>query len=532
MRQHQQAFDVDGRSKTLGGPDAVSPAMIARCFRAMKTLVALSAEVIASEFPAYEILSSLKIFDVSEAARTKREESTDYMRSLHTASERLCQVFDAPAEDFFAEYWDHKAIAFHHNSTHPDCSSFESWKYAVQKTSARKSTQARHPSSNLHWILMHFGALDGCTTSGVEQHFSRMVRIVSAERSLLTEENMNLELKFMFDFAQQDDVVPLARQIWLEWYGSARHGAVNRLDSGTKRGRRKGSEAEFLSKRRRLDGPTQLVTSDEVRHEASTHLPSDCEHVQAELTFQRNKQFKNTIQSYLSGHLTAKEVPDGLVDVAQEFAASQNDRDAARVRGASKMQALLAPAPPSFDRLNQWIFLELAEWGQNPEFCGCKVTQDLQLPLFFVVTNPEKPPSQVVWAASVRGGCVLDLACMRGIIENRHDRARTGSAFLYDAGYAIKRQIFLCPSFIAANPEISEILEAATAQETSKWRLIDGGWEAFAEASAKSQRAGRKWAVLALTTAHIAANMQEHNIMSRKDFIKFVRRVHCCNRGF
>ncbi|CAL1127804.1 unnamed protein product, partial [Cladocopium goreaui] len=530
----EHAFDVDGKSKTLGGPNKVSPAMIARCFASMKKLVGLSTEVIASEFPAYEILTALKIFDVSEVARTNREESVDYIQSLHTSSERLCQLFEASADSFIDEYWDHKAIAFHHHSTNPNCSSFESWKYAVQKTSSRKSTAARHPSSNLHWILIHFGALDGCTTSGVEQHFSKMVRIVSAERSLLTEENKNLELKFMFDFAPatSTDCIEMAQQLWIEWYGEPRKGSTSRLDLGTKRGHKKGSEADFLAKRRRLDGPVKLLPHDEVRLEASANLPADCQRVQAELTFQRNKQFKNTIQSYLSGHLTAKEVPDGMVDVAQAFVELETRRDATRVRGVSKFQALLAPSPPQFDRRNHWIFLEMAEWSQNPEFFRCKVTQDLQLPLFFVVANPEKPPSQVLWAASVRGGCVLDLACMRGIIENRHDKATTGIAFLYDAAYAIKRQIFLCPSFRAANTEASEIIQAAAGQERSKWKMIDGGWEAFAEASAKSQQAGRKWAVLGLTIPQIAANMQEDNLMSSKTFLKFVSRVHCCNRGF
>ena len=51
---------MDGKSKTLGGPNKVSPAMIARCFASMKKLVGLSTEVIASEFPAYEILTALK----------------------------------------------------------------------------------------------------------------------------------------------------------------------------------------------------------------------------------------------------------------------------------------------------------------------------------------------------------------------------------------------------------------------------------------------------------------------------------------
>ena len=186
-----QAFTVDGRPRCLGGPNKVTQPMLARCFQAMKTLVALCSEVIASEYPSYELLSSLRIFAVSEATRKNRQESADYVSSLHTAAQRLCKIFDASWEDFLQQYWDIKPIACHHNSSR-NCSSFESWKFALDSVNRRQSTRLQHPSEQLRWVLIQFGALDGATTSGVEQHFSRMTRIIPEERLLLSEQNKNL----------------------------------------------------------------------------------------------------------------------------------------------------------------------------------------------------------------------------------------------------------------------------------------------------------------------------------------------------
>ena len=457
------AFDVDGAPKCLGGADKVSDAMIARCFHSMKTLVALSTEVIEAEFPAHQLISAFNLFNVTEAARGSRYESVDFLNHLRISAEKLCNVFEGCVESFLQEYWDHKAIAFHHASTTPSpCSSFESWAFAIKRTSARKETAARHPSETLRWIVAHFGALDGATTSGVEQDFSRMVRIVSAERSLLSEENQGLELKFMLDFnpSLAGEIIPLARGVWLSRFGAPRKGSKCRIDKGTKRPQKNDSEAAFLSKRRCLDAPVELLSNDAVRRQASDFLPANGV-VQKELVFQRNKQFKNTIQSYLAGHLTGAEVPDGLVDVAQEFAANLEKQDRERTRDASRKASLLAPQMPRFDMRTQWVYLQDPAWSEEKVFRGCKTTDDLRLALFFVVQDPSSPPPAVKLAAAVRGGCVLDLECMRSAIQHGPRHRHQGVAFLYDAGYAIKRRIFVCPLFATKQPEMIQFLHAA-----------------------------------------------------------------------
>ena len=267
----------------------------------------------------------------------------------------------------------------------------------------------------------------------------------------------------MFDFGacQQAECIKLAQEVWKEWYGVPRDfGATVRLDAGKKRAMKEGSENFFLAKRRRcVSEDLPLLTCEEVRTATSVHVPVGCATTNKELTFQHQKQFKNNIQNYLWGHLTAAEVPANLADVAAEFAELRSKRDIQRVKDASKKQALFAAVPPHFHRESQWIFLERAEWSQQRGFAGCKITADPLLPLFYVVSDPSSPPTSVLWAATIRGGCVLDLECMLNIIAERPHQKNRGVAYLYDAAYSIKREILVCEDFAATKPEVSEIVQ-------------------------------------------------------------------------
>ena len=294
-----------------------------------------------------------------------------------------------------------------------------------------------------------------------EAHIS--CAVLCCSKSLLACDPRNLELKFMFDFGacRQGECIKLAQEIWKEWYGVPRDFSETvRLDTGKKRAMKEDSENFFLAKRRRrVSEDVPLLTCEEVRTATSVHVPVDCERTEKELTIQLRKQFKNTIQNYLWGHLTAAEVPANLIDVAAEFAESRSKQDMQRVKDASKKQALLDAVPPHFHRESQWIFLERAEWSQQRAFAGCKITADPLLPLFYVVSDPSSPPTSVLWAATIRGGCVLDLDCMLNIIAQRPHQKNKGVAYLYDAAYSIQRKILVCEDFAATKPEVSEIVQ-------------------------------------------------------------------------
>ena len=196
-------------------------------------------EVLDSEFPQMQLLAAFRIFDVSARARKADFESSDRASSAREAASRLCQAFDVDPDQFWDEFQDHRPIALHHAVSHDEATSFQAWQSAVRKTSARASTQARHPSDHLRLLLMRLGSFDGCTTSGVEQHFSRMRKIIAPDRSSLSEDSQNYELKWFFDNDRLGpaSVNKAAAAVWMQWFGRPRAGSTSRLDTGVKRPR-------------------------------------------------------------------------------------------------------------------------------------------------------------------------------------------------------------------------------------------------------------------------------------------------------
>ena len=174
-----------------------------------------------------QLLAAFRIFDVSARARKADFESSDRASSAREAASRLRQAFD------------HRPIVLHHAVSRDEATSFQAWQSAARKTSAHASTQARHPSDHLRLLLMRLGSFDGCTTSGVEQHFSRTRKIVAPDRSSLSEDSQNYELKRFFDYDRLGpaSVNKAAAAVWMQWFGRPRAGSTSRLDTGVKRPR-------------------------------------------------------------------------------------------------------------------------------------------------------------------------------------------------------------------------------------------------------------------------------------------------------
>ncbi|CAE7368280.1 unnamed protein product [Symbiodinium sp. CCMP2592] len=535
MRQLQEpvAFMIGAQPKTIGG-SSLPAATVQRCLKVMKSLVALCLEVLESEFPNIQLLAAFRIFDLSHQSRSCRADSSDRAQSTRDAAERLCQAFEVDCEAFLAEYEDHRPIAQHHAICNKDASSFQAWKTAVQKTSARSSTATRHPSSNLAWILMRLGSFDGCTTSGVEQHFARMRKIITPDRSGLGEETMNYELKFMFDYDRLGpaSINKLAAEVWLSWFGKPRNGSTSRLDKGVKRSHKDSdgqSQAAFVARRRqKVQEEMVLCDPNDIKAEAleaaQEHM-ENCDSIQNELLFQQTKQYKNQIQSYLDGHLLASEVDPELEELAEDWVKHQDKLDAERQRAASRRHAIMAPAAPQL--LNHWIFLEDESWGQCPELQGQNLSGDLPSCKFFVVKDPARPGQRVTWVATLQGGCICDIRFMKYLAGQRE--RQQGVAFLYDAAVSTRRKVFVCPQFRAHHAILAGLVDRAASQQHSKWKLLNS-WQQFAEAHGKVS-AKNPLAVVALTVPAVCDDMASRNIMTKTSFIAQFRAMSCASRG-
>ena len=148
-----KGFLVKGRGKTVGGPDAVTPAMIAKARETMRLYTSLAAEVVSAEYPAFELLQSFCIFDVQPRKTPMVEDAL-----LMSSAERLCQAFHVEQQVFVSEYLDHRPIALN-EARAKRLSNAQAWASAVQRTSARTSTAKNHPSSVLRKVLWRYLSL-------------------------------------------------------------------------------------------------------------------------------------------------------------------------------------------------------------------------------------------------------------------------------------------------------------------------------------------------------------------------------------
>ena len=237
--KNPKGYLVNGIPKTLGGHGKVPESLIKDCLANMKTFVALAAETSAAEFPAYDILAAFSIFDVSEATR-KRMGAIDSAEFIHNRAQRLCQVFKTDLTCFLSEFYDHQPIALHLAVAHDLPKSWDAWSMAVQRTRERKQIMSRHPSNHLVKVMMRYGAFQGCTTSGVEQSFARMIEHIDESRQCMSIPNQVYATKIVLDHARcgPTAVNRLAGKIWEEKYGPPRHRATARIDKGVKRARK------------------------------------------------------------------------------------------------------------------------------------------------------------------------------------------------------------------------------------------------------------------------------------------------------
>ena len=233
-----RGFLSEGRPKSVGGPGKVTAAMVSECLAVMQTYVALCAKTMAAEFPKFDLLTSFEAFDVSKARRSKGEDTVDMVEVSVT---RLAQVFSVNKEKLKAQFYDVRPYAMHQAACH-GTSSFDSWRAAFEKINMRPSTRAAHPTDTLLPILVRYGAFNGCTTSGVEQLFSRMAACQTSERLSLSFETLLAETKIVADYERcgADTVCKLAASYWAKHFEPPRRSATERLDTGV--GKRKRCE--------------------------------------------------------------------------------------------------------------------------------------------------------------------------------------------------------------------------------------------------------------------------------------------------
>ncbi len=210
---------------TVGGPHKVVHRMLERCRARMACWVKLAIQCINLEFPAWLPLHSFCVFDLS-GRTVGMGTNTDFHQ---TCFARLAKMFAVDAAQLQSEYLRCGSYAMSQFRMAGGGKSCPSWVAAVTKPGAG----LRLGTSALMKILHVFQAWDGMTTSGIEQTFSRVKRVVGPHKELLTDENMLSEIIVMCGFGEDSafkaNVISEAQKIWEQTWGPPRAaGSANR----------------------------------------------------------------------------------------------------------------------------------------------------------------------------------------------------------------------------------------------------------------------------------------------------------------
>ena len=153
----------DGAPRIIGG--GVSVEAQARCLQRLRCWVFLATTTIATEFPKWDVTQAMQVFRLA-AGHGASGGARD------AAVRRLATVFGLCAEKLHAQLGRVYPVAFNLQAISKGLPDVEAWRQAVLKISARPSSFG--DVSELRQVLVRALAWQGCSTSKVEQSFSRL----------------------------------------------------------------------------------------------------------------------------------------------------------------------------------------------------------------------------------------------------------------------------------------------------------------------------------------------------------------------
>lgn len=129
-----------------GGALACSQNVLRPCLERMKAWVLLATHVVRAEFPEFEAVSAMHVFDLGKDVEIKS--GLDLPADVHCALVRLASTFNLPTMDVITQWRDFRPRA-HHHYCRSHTSNANAWRTAIEETQTRPETAAKHPKAIL-----------------------------------------------------------------------------------------------------------------------------------------------------------------------------------------------------------------------------------------------------------------------------------------------------------------------------------------------------------------------------------------------
>jgi hypothetical protein len=229
-----QTFFLPSGPKSIGDPRGMADDTIRRCMQRMQCCVKLGLEVLHAELPAWDIMLAFEIFSLSDSQtswRTVHAKHAGVIRHI----KRLAQFFKLDEGKLTAEFQRVAPIATQIKHDNPGFTALDAWSATLQKLEKHKRGTFKCSLRALRPVLERFAAWNGCTTSCVEQAFSRDRGQSGTSRVARSTSLQNDELTLVVGSHDVGSLLRRAQRHWLARYGVLREAVAARLDKGKPR---------------------------------------------------------------------------------------------------------------------------------------------------------------------------------------------------------------------------------------------------------------------------------------------------------
>jgi len=534
-------FPVSGKVTCVGGPLAVSPQLRHHCLQRLKAWVMLCKVVIAAEFPEFEAVASMVVFDVSnelvgngfQVRGRQPVQLQDLPEAVMDQLHRLAQTFKCDADEFAKEWYDYRPRA-HIHLVRQQCGNLKAWQMALEETRGRPETRASHPQTNLGFILACYASIS-VTDSNIERHFSKAdQRISPQQRKMKGPTESRRMTTLTIDTQLLCDVMRSCKELWLTYFRPARLQTKERIDKGRLRQSRlaqlataedgdKPTEIGFR-KRRRESVTAAVQTGNATQLDDDRGLLDDgvwTEGHAREQTFMQQKRQSRKVECLVGGGLLRKELDQDLllasVNAMQTFAENRGKR--ARHEARLHKQVIAGQVPTPLEHIGAKVHVEDADrtYDLDQQFAiyHWQMTQLGHADIFLADPGVLKLDTLKSWALVLRGAWLLRPDWAMGQVYN-------GPAIKFHAAVALKRWVWMSPAVKAELPDLAALISCAAESVGSKWNMVDNleQWAHRKEKCTKDRHPAE--AIALVNTAEQQAYQGVKHVFDPPAFFKFI----------
>lgn len=220
------------KTRSLGGPGAVTDEMIELCMSRMASWVRLAIATVRAEFPDWEVMSAFGAFDLSLPSSAS---------CITTSLSRLARVFSIDNDALQSQFMTVRKMAIAIKAQ-KDVSMFEAWREASLRRMEYRALAA---------IMRRYGAFLGGSTSGVERTFAALRMVAGRDRRSLSTHGVLCNVRLKEGNFDKEKLIVSASRIWIAAFGVVRLSGARRAPSArVAKTRKRGFEAAFIDDRR------------------------------------------------------------------------------------------------------------------------------------------------------------------------------------------------------------------------------------------------------------------------------------------